>query len=340
MKVSDFRSDTVTRPCEDMRKAMASAEVGDDVFGDDPTVQKLEKMSAQLFEKEAALFLPSGTMANQIACFCHTQPGDEVILEAFSHIYNFEVAALAVISRVQARPLESERGILSPEKVEKSIRPQNLHVPRTSLLCVENTHNMHGGRVIPFENLQRLYKITREHEMALHLDGARIFNASYASGIPVSQYASLADSVSFCLSKGLGAPVGSILVSTKEFIQRARKIRKMLGGGMRQAGVLAACGIVALEKRELLIRDHERAKKLGAGLASLSSFHVVQPVETNIVMVDLDSNLPASKVVEAFQKEGIWIVAVSPYRIRLVTHRDVDDQDVERCIEVAKKLYG
>ncbi|MCR4397255.1 MAG: threonine aldolase family protein, partial [Candidatus Saccharicenans sp.] len=243
---SDFRSDTVTRPTEEMRRAMMEAEVGDDVLGDDPTVQKLEELAAAIMGKEAGLFVPSGTMGNSIAVKMWTRELEEVIVEEKSHIYNMESTHLTFISRVTPRPLPSRHGIMDPELVRRHVRLPSVHTPRTSLICLENTHNNWGGAVLPLENFREIRKIADEFGLKVHLDGARIFNASQASGVPVKEYAQYCDSVMFCLSKGLSSPVGSMLVSDRQMIDYARRIRKALGGGMRQVGVLAACGIISL----------------------------------------------------------------------------------------------
>ena len=335
MKISDFRSDTVTQPDEVMRQAMAQASVGDDVWGEDPTVKELEQRSAQIFGKEAALFLPSGTMANQVAVFCHTCPGDEVILEKSSHLYNFEVGGLAVISQVQAHPIAGEEGIIPPEKVKQAIRPLNIHLPRTALICLENTHNLAGGRVLPLENIQDIWEIAQTHNLRVHIDGARIFNACIASGIPPQKYANYCHSLSFCLSKGLGAPVGSLLVGDREWIEEARRVRKMLGGGMRQAGVLAACGLVALERRHQLARDHHLAKSLARELSQFPQIQVKNP-ETNIVMVELLPPLQAESFIRKIRSQGVLAVAIAQNLVRFVTHRDVGEKDVQKALKAVQ----
>ncbi|MCH7762098.1 low-specificity L-threonine aldolase [candidate division TA06 bacterium] len=335
--MADFRSDTVTKPTERMRKAMAEAEVGDDVFGDDPTVISLQEKVAQLFEKDAALFVPSGTMGNQVAIKTHTKPGDEIIVEESTHIYNFESGGAAFNSGVQAHPVRGKDGILNPQEVKEAIRPKKLQLPRTGLICVENTHNISGGRIVPLENLKEIRKISLEEKIPLHLDGARIFNASVATGIPVSEYARYADSVMFCFSKGLGCPVGSILTGDYEFIEQARWVRKAFGGGMRQVGVIAACGLVALEEMiERLVEDHRNAKALAEGLASINRIEVFpEKVETNIVMVRVkEDGLSADSILTFLREEGILAIQVISKTLRFVTHKDVDEQDVKRGIEV------
>lgn len=333
-KISDFRSDTVTRPTPAMRKAMAEAEVGDDVHGDDPTVEKLETLAAQTMAKETGLFVPSGTMGNAIAAKIWTQELDEVIVEAKSHIYNMESTHLAFISRVNPRPLPSTRGAMDPEIVERNIRMPSVHLPRTSLLCVENTHNNWSGAVVPLENLQEMRRITARYRIKLHLDGARIFNASTASGVSVKEYAACADSVMFCLSKGLSAPVGSMLVGPRDMIDYARRIRKALGGGMRQVGVLAAPGIIALtEMPGRLKDDHARARTFAGAIAELPGIDLnPDEIETNIVIFGFSHpRFSIPRFLEELRKRGVLALATAA-GIRFVTHKDIDDEDVERAI--------
>jgi len=339
-EISDFRSDTVTRPTESMRKAMADAAVGDDVLGDDPTVQKLEALAADIMGKEAALFVPSGTMGNSVAVKVWTRELDEVIVEARSHIYNMESTHLTFISRVTPRPLLSNRGAMDPDEVERNIRKPSVHIPRTSLLCLENTHNNWSGAVVPVENLRALRKIADRYDVKVHLDGARIFNASTASGIPVKEYASLADSMMFCLSKGLSAPVGSMLVGPRSFIDYGRRVRKALGGGMRQVGVLAAPGIVALtEMVGRLHDDHKRAKRLALTIAELPGIQLnPEEVQTNIIIFGFSyPKFSMAEFLAELQKRKILALATTG-GIRLVTHKDIDDEDVERAIQVFRQL--
>ena len=261
----DLRSDTVTRPSPGMRTAMAEAEVGDDVFGEDPTVNLLQSRVAAILEKEAALFVPSGTMGNQICIKVHTQPGDEVIVERGAHVFNYETAGAAFLSSVQIHPIEGIRGVLAPEEILKAIRPRVYYMPRTRLLCVENTHNRAGGTVTSLERMRELRAVATECGLAVHLDGARLWNACAALGVPPAAFAKEADSVSVCLSKGLGAPVGSVVAGTRQFVDEARHYRKLFGGGMRQAGILAAAGLFALENHlPDLPQDHEKASRTGA----------------------------------------------------------------------------
>jgi len=326
----DFRSDTVTRPTAAMRQAMADAEVGDDVFGDDPTVIRLEERIAELFGKEAALFCPSGTMANQIAIGLFASPGDEVLMEEKSHTFHFEVGGAARLWGCQPRLYASDRGIPDAAQVAALVRPENVHICRTSLCLVENTHNFHGGRVVPLDAMRAL-RAALPDSVRLHLDGARIWNAHVASGTPLADFAAVADSVQTCLSKGLGCPAGSMVIGDAADIGRARRLRKLLGGGMRQAGVLAAPALVALDEGlGHFARDHERAKRIAEAFG-------VDPatVDTNIVMVPVKDG-PAAEA--ALAGAGVRCVAVSPTEIRLCTHRDIDDAGVEAAVRAADSL--
>src|SRR5512135_466099 len=309
---SDFRSDTVTRPTEKMRRAMAEAVVGDDVLGDDPTVQKLEALAAETMGKEAALFCPSGTMANSIAVKMWTNALEEVIVEERSHIYNMESTHMTFISGVTPRPVRSVRGAMDPKDVAAAIRKPNVHTPRTSLICIENTHNNWGGAVIPLANFQALRGVADAHGLKVHLDGARIFNASVASGVPVRAFADEVDSIQFCLSKGLSAPVGSMLAGPKERIEFGRRLRKALGGGMRQVGVLAAPGLIALtEMVERLKDDHVRAKRLARGLNGLPGVRIdPETVETDIVIFGFEHpGLSCGALLDRRKHKGILALA-------------------------------
>jgi threonine aldolase len=341
--VVDLRSDTVTKPTPEMRQAMAEAEVGDDVFGEDPTVNRLEAVAAERLGKEAGLFVASGTMGNQVCLMAHTQRGDEIILDEASHIFNFEVAALAVLSAVQPRTLRGQDGILDPDEVRRAIRGPNIHAPRSSLVCVESTHNRGGGTVYPLETLREIRRIAMVHGLAVHLDGARVFNACVATGDDVRTVAAQADSVTFCLSKGLSAPVGSVVVGARAFIDRARRARKMLGGGMRQAGILAAAGLVALEHMEDRLReDHEHARLLAQGLAGLPGIQIdLRRIQTNIVIFRLERNdLDSPGLVLKLGEQGIKCLSVGPDRIRMVTHKDVDRAGIVRTLAVMRSLLG
>jgi threonine aldolase len=340
MTYSDFRSDTVTKPTEKMRRAMAEAVVGDDVLGDDPTVLKLEALAAEKMGKEAALFCPSGTMANAIAVKMWTNALEEVIVEERSHIYNMESTHMTFISGVTPRPVRSDRGTMDPKDVVANIRKPNVHTPRTTLICLENTHNNWGGAVIPLDNFKAVRKIADEHGLKVHLDGARIFNAGHASGVPVKEYAGEVDSLMFCLSKGLSAPAGSMLVASRERIEFGRRLRKALGGGMRQVGVLAAPGIIALtEMVDRLKDDHVRAKTLAKGISGLPGIKIAPAtVETDIVIFGFDHpTITASDMLSRMKEKGILALAVSG-GIRMVTHKDVGDEDVERAVAAFKDI--
>lgn len=341
-QVADFRSDTVTRPTPAMRQAMAEAEVGDDVFEDDPTVQRLEARAAQLFGHEAGLFLPTGTMANLVAILGHARPGEEVLLESRAHSYLNEVGGAGRVAGVLTRTLDSARGALDPELVRRSILGGNLHNPRTALLCLENTHNFHGGAVVPLARLQALRAVAREKGVAVHLDGARIWNAVAATGVAAREWGACCDSLSFCLSKGLGAPVGSLLVGGREWIAAARRHRKLLGGGMRQVGVLAAAGLVALEEGPgRLVEDHRRARHLAEGVARIEGAEIDPAlVETNILFLRLREAKPEAypALAEGLAAAGVLAVPLGELGVRFVTHREVDDADVERALEALGRL--
>ncbi|MGB8957961.1 MAG: GntG family PLP-dependent aldolase, partial [Candidatus Aminicenantales bacterium] len=339
---SDFRSDTVTKPTDKMRRAMAEAVVGDDVLGDDPTVQRLERMAAERMGKEAALFCPSGTMANSIAVKMWTNVLEEVIVEERSHIYNMESTHMTFISGVTPRPVRSARGAMDPKDIVANIRKPNVHTPQTTLICLENTHNNWGGAVIPLENFRAVRKVADEHGLKVHLDGARIFNASVASGVPVRQFADQVDSVQFCLSKGLSAPVGSMLAGPKERIDFGRRLRKALGGGMRQVGVLAAPGIIALtEMVDRLKDDHVRAKTLARGISGLPGVEIDPvSVETDILIFGFEHpRISVAAMLEKMKDRGILALAVSG-GIRMVTHKDVGDEDVNRAIAAFKEILA
>lgn len=323
MAVADLRSDTVTRPTPEMRRAMAEAEVGDDVYGEDPTVNALEAEAATLLGKAAALFVPSGTMGNQLAVLCHTERGDEVLAHAESHVGYYEAGAPAWLAGVTLRGIPGARGTFGAADLEAALRPADVHFPRPRLLCLENTHNRGGGRVWDPDLLRAVAATARRHGLAVHLDGARLWNAAVASGRPPAQLAEPADSVLCCLSKGLAAPVGSVLAGPEDWIARARRYRKALGGGMRQAGVLAAAGLVALRTMlPRLAEDHANARALAEDLAAIGGLEVrPDEVETNIVLVGT-AHRPAQAVVESLRERGVLAGTMGPRLLRLVTHRD------------------
>lgn len=333
----DFRSDTVTKPTPGMRAAMAAAEVGDDVLGDDPTVHKLEARVAELLGKEAAVFVPSGTMSNLIAVRVHCRPGDEMICEADAHIYNYEQGGYAQICGVAVRTVQGDWGIMQLEQVQGLIRPDNAHFVRTRLLTLENTHNRGGGRVQPYPLVQALTDWARSAHLRTHLDGARLWNAYVATGIPLAQWAQHFDTVNVCFSKGLGAPVGSALAGPRDLIAEARRHRKVLGGGMRQAGILAAAALYALDHHiERLAEDHANAKRLAMGLAEIPFITVMPiPVETNILLFDIAPTWGTAVAFSAALKEhGVLINATAPQRLRALTHLDVTAEDVDKALSV------
>ena len=337
----DLRSDTVTKPSAGMRRAMAEAEVGDDVYGEDPTVNRLQEQVAELLGKEAALFVPTGVMGNQLALKAHTRPGDEVIVERQSHIFNYESGAPAVLSGLQLHVLDGARGLLRPEQVRAAIRPDHYWEPTTRLVCLENTVNKAGGTVYPLDRTHAIAEVVREHNLGFHLDGARIWNAAAATGIAERALAAPFDTVSVCLSKGLGAPVGSVLAGSAALIQAAHRYRKLFGGGMRQVGILAAAGLYALEHhRPRLAEDHEKARRLADGLADLDAFRLdLATVETNIVMFDVVAG-DAQPVVARLRDEGVLLSLFGPATIRATTHRDVSLGDIDRALAVIRRCYA
>lgn len=336
----DLRSDTVTKPTKEMREAAFNAEVGDDVYGEDPSVNKLEEEAAAILGKEAALFVTSGTQGNQIAVLTHCRPGQELLLEAESHIFYYESGAVSALAGVQTRTIQGFRGAMDPQVVRSAIRPEDIHFPDTGLICLENTHNRAGGAVVPVENMKQIYKIGAENQIPVHVDGARLFNAAAALGASVTDFAQYCDTVQVCLSKGLGAPVGSILAGNSEFITKARKWRKRLGGGLRQAGLIAAPAYVALTTmRERLIEDHHLAKSLSDALRNINGIQVVNEVETNIVVVDV-ANLQMSSqaFVNELEKQGVLAVTFGPTSVRFTTHHQVNKQDIERTIDLVANI--
>ena len=338
--VSDFRSDTVTRPTPAMRAAMASAEVGDDVYGEDPTVRRLEEATAARLGHEAGLFVASGTQGNQIAIGVFCRPGDEVVVEANTHTLHYEGGGAAGLWGVQLFAIPSAKGILSAEQVSAAVNPADDHTPHTRMLVVENTHNRGGGAVWPLDVFRSTVAAAHGRGLAVHLDGARLWNAEAATGSPVRSWAELCDSATVCFSKGLGAPVGSVLVGSASFVREGRRLRKRLGGGMRQAGILAAGALYALEHHVArLVEDHLHARALATGLASLKGVTVdVSRVETNMVYVDVP--LPAAEAVTALRAEGILGNAVGPKTLRFVCHLDVGEADVQRAVAAVGRLVA
>jgi threonine aldolase len=335
----DLRSDTITKPTSAMRAAMAAAEVGDDVFGEDPTVRELEAETAALLGKEAALFTVSGTMANQLAIRSHTEPGDEILVDSYSHIYYYEGGGPAALSGVSCRCLQGERGVFTGADVESVLRPSDPHFPRTSLVCLENTHNRGGGRIWPLERIAEVETAARRHGLRLHLDGARLWNASAATGIAERQWAAPFDTVSVCFSKGLGAPVGSALVGAKDLLARAKRFRKMFGGGMRQAGIIAAGALFALRNhRARLAEDHANAKALAEGIARCEECETSpSEVETNMVRFRL-AGVPAEEVVERLRLRGVLVLAADRLTIRAVTSLMVSSEDIHCAVNAITKV--
>ena len=343
MKYIDLRSDTVTKPTDEMREAMFRAEVGDDVYGDDPTARRLQERAANMLGKEAALFVPSGTMGNQIAVRLHTQPGQEVIIEQRSHMFNLEMAGMAVISGALAHPIQCPDGIMDWDSIEAAIRPSSSYFAQTGLIAIENTQNLAGGTVMSFERMQEIADRARQRGVAIHLDGARIFNAAIVLRRDVAEIASLFDSVMFCLSKGLGAPVGSMLVGSRDFIERAVPVRRMLGGGMRQVGVLAAAGLVALETMtSRLHEDHANAQLLAKGLVEIQGIKIdPERVQTNILVFDVaGSRQPPAALVAELKRRGVLANAINSREIRMVTHKDVSRADCEQALEAILQSLG
>ncbi|MFB1482777.1 low-specificity L-threonine aldolase [Corallococcus sp. RDP092CA] len=340
MKPIDFRSDTVTKPTPAMRRLIADAEVGDDVYGEDPTVRRLEERVAERLGLEAAVFVPSGTQANQIAIGAHCRPGDEVLTEEGSHILQYEGGAVPALWGVQPGPLPGERGLLKPETVTAAVREDNVHNPRTRLLSLENTHNRGGGTVWPVERFRAVVEEGRKAGLAVHLDGARLFNAEVAAGKPASAWASLTDTTSVCFSKGLGAPVGSALAGRADVIREARRLRKRLGGGMRQAGLLAAAALYALEHHvERLAEDHANARRLAEGLAQVPGVKVdLSRVETNMVFADLVR--PAAEASALLRKQGVLANPTGPHSLRLVCHLDVSAADIDDALARVRRAFA
>ncbi|MGE5654849.1 MAG: low-specificity L-threonine aldolase [Bacillota bacterium] len=344
MRVVDLRSDTVTKPSAAMREVMYRAEVGDDVYSEDPTIHRLEEKAAEILGYEAGLYVTSGTQGNLVALLTHCGRGDEVILEEEAHIFFYEVAGMAAVGGLQARTVKGPagaKGALNPIEVEKAIRPVNVHFPTTGLVCLENTHNRGGGGASTPEQLGAIVDVAHRHGVPVHLDGARVFNAAVAQNVAAKRLVQGIDSVQMCLSKGLGAPVGSVLVGKRDWIERARRWRKMVGGGMRQAGIIAAAGVYALEHNvDRLAEDHAKAKRLSEALGNITGFQPIKPdIPTNIVSVDVTgAGWTANQFSGAMLERGILANANSEKTVRFVTHLDVNGDDIEYAIKVISEV--
>lgn len=337
--IIDFRSDTVTKPTAGMMEAMMKARVGDDVFGEDPSINELESTAASMFGMEAAIFCPSGTMTNQIAIKCHTQPGDEVICDETSHIYQYEGGGIAFNSGASVKLLHGDLGRITAEQVLAAIQPDDPHRPHTSLVALENTSNRGGGSCYDLTEIKRIKAVCTEKKLAFHLDGARLWNALVAKNETPKQYGEIFDSISVCLSKSLGCPVGSLLMGKKDFIKKARRVRKVFGGGMRQAGFLAAAGIYALQNNiERLSEDHAHARQIADTIAKKNFVKMVLPAETNIIIFELNESITAPALVAKLKEHDILGYAIAANRVRLVTHLDISEEMTERTIQVFNQL--
>jgi len=341
MEIIDLRSDTVTKPSPEMRKVIASAEVGDDVLGDDPTVNRLQDYVAELFGREASLYVPSGTMGNQAALKTISQPGWEIICDRDCHIVNYETGGPAIHSSLMVNMITTERGMFTAEKIESMVRPANIHMPITKIVEIENTHNRHGGAVFPLDEIKRIRKVADKHNLLMHLDGARIWNAHVATGISLADWVKPFDSISVCLSKGLGAPVGSMIIGDKDFIEKCRRTRKLFGGGMRQAGILAAAGLYAVQNNiGRLKEDHEKARVLAEGFNDIDGFEIdPASVETNIVIVNVaGTGKDSIAVAEKLEEKGVRSIPFGGTKIRFVTHLDVSLEQCRKAVEIAGEV--
>ncbi len=342
MKFIDLRSDTVTKPTKAMREAMANAEVGDDVFGEDPTVIALQEKVAAMLGKEKALYVSSGCLSNQLAVKSHTEAGDEIIVEEDAHIFNYETAAPAILSNVQVKTIKGIRGAIGVEQLPSAIRPNVYYMPRTKMIGLENTHNRAGGTIYPIEEIKKISEFARAQNIILHLDGARVWNACVATGISPKEYAQHFDSVSVCFSKGLGAPVGSAICGTANFIEKAHKWRKVFGGGMRQAGIIAAGALYAVNNNiERLKEDHAKAKFLAESLSSLTRCTIdVESVQTNIVLIEVEkTGKTPSEIISLLKSKGVLVSQGTFTSIRIVTHLDVSMEDVRNAAEIMKTIF-
>jgi threonine aldolase len=339
--IVDLRSDTVTQPSPAMLEFMIKARTGDDVFGEDPSINELEGELASMFGREAAIFCPSGTMTNQIAIKCHTQPGDEVICDESAHVYQYEGGGIAFNSGASVKLVYGDRGRLTAEQVKQSINPDDTHRAHTRLVCVENTSNRGGGSCYDFKEIEKLKEVCIEHRLAFHLDGARLWNALVAKAETAKQYGEIFDTLSLCLSKSLGAPVGSVLIGDKDFIKKARRVRKVFGGGMRQAGFLAAAGLFAIRNNiERLQLDHEKARRTSEALRQKDFVQEVIPPDTNIVIFEMTPPLTAPQLVSQWKEHGILAYAIAPNKVRLVFHLDISEEMVTKTIEIIEATHS
>jgi threonine aldolase len=338
----DLRSDTVTKPTKQMREAMFNADVGDDVYGEDPTINQLEELAAEMLGKEAALFVTSGTQGNQLAVLAYCSPGDEIIVEAESHIFFYEGGAISALAGVQPRAVKGNKGEMNPSDVKAAIRSQDIHFPDTSLICLENTHNRSGGSIVSIENMKAIYDVAQTASIPVHMDGARLFNAAVASNKKVSDFTQYCDSVQICLSKGLGSPVGSILAGNKHMIQKARKWRKRLGGGLRQAGILGASGILSLtEMVDRLHEDHQKAQRFADAIRNMENLSLMNDPHTNIVVVNIEkTKMSNEQFLEQLKASEVLAVSFGEGLIRFTTHYDVNENEIDMAIDAIKKIIG
>jgi threonine aldolase len=341
-KIIDLRSDTVTLPTDEMLDAIKQAKLGDDVYGEDPTVNRLQEMAAEKMGKEAALLVPSGTQANLTSVMSNCQRGDLVLLEAESHLYWYEVGGIAAIAGLLPWPIKATKATFEPHQIESALRPENIHYPVPSLICIENTHNRYGGKIVTPRELEAINKVARKHSLKVYMDGARIFNAAVALNVDVKELSRHVDNLMFCLSKGLSCPVGSIIVGNRNFIEKARKNRKILGGGMRQAGIIAAPGIIALEKMiDRLKIDHQNARLLGEKLTKISKVHVdLKNVQTNMVTFDLDPSIDCDDFLKKLKEKGILALAQAKNRVRIVTHRGIEREHIETAAATIDRILN
>ena len=340
MKLIDLRSDTVTKPSPLMREAMMQAEVGDDVFGEDPSINLLQQKMAEITGKEAALFVTSGTLGNQLCVKTHTEPGDEIIVEYSAHIFQYETAGASFISRAQIYPIHGKYGVMKLQDIDDAIRPDIYYFPKTKLICLENTHNRAGGTILDIKYISDVNLFAKSKEISLHLDGARLWNASVATGVSIKDYSQYFDSVSICLSKGMGSPVGSVICGSHDFIQSARKFRKILGGGMRQAGVLASACLYAIDNNFKLIQyDHQRAKQIAECLQKIPCVNIdMDSVQTNIVIFGFnDPKVVTSEIITKLKQNGLLVSMGTKGKLRIVTHLDISDDDIEKANKILKE---